>query len=74
MTEVLTCQACGGSFERERVRGQKPRRCPDCRPVRKARVVPQVESASAPPQVEAAVAEPVMEHGFSVFAPSEWQS
>lgn len=77
MTETLTCQQCGQSFERVRVRGQKPRKCPSCRPVKAARAVPQVEVAAAPPQVESAVAQPVVEErpgGFSVFAPAEWQS
>jgi HIRAN domain-containing protein/FPG/IleRS zinc finger protein len=29
--EVLTCQQCGSSFERMRVRGRKPTLCPACR-------------------------------------------
>jgi hypothetical protein len=29
--EVLSCGRCGGSFERVKVRGRKPLRCPDCR-------------------------------------------
>ncbi len=29
--EELTCQACGGTFTRKRVRGRKPKHCPDCR-------------------------------------------
>jgi hypothetical protein len=29
--EVLTCSSCGGTFERPRVRGRKPRLCPTCR-------------------------------------------
>ena len=31
--EVLTCSSCGRNFERTRVRGRKPERCPDCRAV-----------------------------------------
>lgn len=42
-------------------RGQLPRTCPTCKPVRRARAVPVVETASAQPVVEAAVAEPVVE-------------
>lgn len=29
--EILTCSECGGSFERLRVRGRKPKLCPGCR-------------------------------------------
>jgi hypothetical protein len=29
--EVLICAACGGQFERIRVRGRKPNHCPECR-------------------------------------------
>lgn len=29
--ETLVCQACGEQFERERTRGRKPKRCPDCK-------------------------------------------
>ena len=29
--EILVCQACGQSFERIKVRGRKPKHCPDCR-------------------------------------------
>jgi len=29
--EILTCQRCGGLFERMRVRGRKPTLCPACR-------------------------------------------
>jgi predicted Zn-ribbon and HTH transcriptional regulator len=29
--ESLTCQTCGGSFERKRARGRKPLACPACR-------------------------------------------
>src|SRR6185312_2882679 len=28
--EELVCASCGRSFERPRVRGRKPTRCPDC--------------------------------------------
>ena len=28
--ETLTCQQCGGTFERIRTRGRKPHRCPEC--------------------------------------------
>lgn len=42
-------------------RGQLPRTCPDCKPVRRARAVPVVETASAQPVVEVAVVEPVVE-------------
>lgn len=30
-TEILTCQQCGGEFERARTRGRKPLTCPNCR-------------------------------------------
>jgi DNA polymerase-3 subunit epsilon len=29
--EVLTCESCGRTWGRERTRGRKPARCPDCR-------------------------------------------
>jgi hypothetical protein len=29
--EVLVCEACGRSFQRIKVRGRKPRMCPECR-------------------------------------------
>jgi hypothetical protein len=29
--ESLLCASCGGTFERFRTRGRKPRQCPDCR-------------------------------------------
>lgn len=30
-SETLLCTSCGGSFERERTRGRKPKLCPTCR-------------------------------------------
>lgn len=29
--ETLTCESCNKTWERERVRGRKPKQCPDCR-------------------------------------------
>lgn len=29
--ETLTCTACGQDWQRERVRGRKPKLCPDCK-------------------------------------------
>lgn len=29
--EALTCEECGQGWMRKRVRGRKPKRCPDCR-------------------------------------------
>ena len=29
--ETLVCASCGGTFERARTRGRKPRNCPTCR-------------------------------------------
>ena len=29
--EVLICSACGGEFQRTRMRGRKPLHCPECR-------------------------------------------
>jgi hypothetical protein len=31
VVETLVCERCGSSFERPRVPGRKPNRCPDCR-------------------------------------------
>lgn len=60
-TRILVCQSCGREWERLVQRGQLPRTCPDCKPVRRARAVPVVETASAQPVVEVAVVEPVVE-------------
>lgn len=31
--DLLTCIACGLTFARPSTRGQRPRRCPECRPL-----------------------------------------
>lgn len=48
-TETLTCSHCGDAFQRVRVRGRKPSRCPTCRGVSEESQFPtrRVESPSS---------------------------
>lgn len=47
MTEVLICQSCGEAFERERVRGRKPKQCPPC----KGGITPVTTTAADKPEI-----------------------
>jgi len=40
--ETLVCSNCGSSFQRVRVRGRKPHRCPSCRAVSEETQAPEV--------------------------------
>jgi len=45
-TDQRQCEQCGGAFEFERRRGQKPRRCPECRGRKSKRTLPATRNCA----------------------------
>lgn len=50
--ETLTCESCNKTWERERVRGRKPKQCPDCKAGKPAKAPKPASKATPPPKAK----------------------